>query len=231
MRAILVSLSLLFFVGCGSGSTGSQQNNTASFYKVKFIDENNCSQIIDNEFIEICYDYKKKAATAVAYTLDGDLVNEGNIKDRPSFYVEKSLKEKDRISVTDYINSGYDKGHMAPDASFDWSEESLDAVYTLANAIPQAPQVNRYSWKRLEDYARDKAVEYGSIQVVNVVKYGQRSSRMGKNRMAISKGYFKILYNEEENFEECYYYSNKLGVSMKDDVLADHEISCELVTN
>jgi endonuclease G len=229
MRAILLSLTVLVFVGCGGSSINTA--GSPNFYKVKYIDENNCSQIIDNQFIEICYDYKKKAATAVAYTLDGDLVNEGNIKDRPSFYVEKSLKEKDRISATDYINSGYDKGHMAPDASFDWSEESLYAVYTLANAIPQAPQVNRYSWKSLEDYAREKAVEYGSIHVVNVVKYGQRSSRMGKNRMAISKGYYKILYNPEENFEECYYYSNKLGVSMKDDVLEDHLVSCQSVTN
>jgi len=234
MKAILVSLGVLFFVGCGSGSTVSPEssdNKAVSLHKVKFIDENNCSQIIDNEFIEMCYDYKQKGVTAVAYVLEGDLVNETNIEKRPSFYVEKSLNEKDRISTTDYVNSGYDKGHMAPDASFDWSEESLYAVYTLANSIPQAPQVNRYAWIKVEDYAREKAVEFGKLEVVNVVKYGQRSSRMGKNQMAISKGYFKILYNAEENFEECYYYSNKLGVSMKDDLLEDHAISCELVTN
>lgn len=225
MKAILLAVTVLVFVGCGGG--GINTAGSPNFYKVKYIDENNCSQIIDNQFIEICYDYKKKAAKAVAYTLDGDLVNEGNIKDRPSFYVEKSLNQKDRISATDYVNSGYDKGHMAPDASFDWSEESLEAVYTLANAIPQAPQVNRYAWKSLEDYARQKATEYGKLHVVNVVHYGQRSSRMGENRMAISKGYYKILYNPQENFEECYYYSNKLGVSMKDNVLTDHLVSCQ----
>lgn len=49
--------------------------------------------------------------------------------------------------------------------------------------------------------------------------------------MAISQGYFKILYNEEENFEECYYYSKKLGVSTKDDTLKEHEVSCQVVTN
>jgi len=227
MQIALVVFVSLFFVACGNGVN----NSFESSYKVKFIDENNCSQIIDNEFIEMCYDYKKKAVTAVGYTLYGDLVNETNIEKRPSFYIERSLKEKDRISTTDYINSGYDKGHMAPDASFDWSQESLDAVYTLANAIPQAPQVNRYSWKKLEDYVREKAVQFGTVEVVNVVKYGQRSSRMGENRMAISKGYYKILYNEEENFEECYYYSNKLGVSAKDDILEDHEVSCQIVTN
>jgi len=54
---------------------------------------------------------------------------------------------------------------------------------------------------------------------------------MGKNRMAISKGYYKILYNPDENYEECFYYSNKLGVSAQNDVLEDHLVSCQSVTN
>jgi endonuclease G len=179
----------------------------------------------------MCYDYKKKAVKSVAYTLLGDLMNETNIDKRPSFYVEKELKSKDRISSTDYTNSGYDKGHMAPDAAFDWSEESLEAVYTLANIIPQAPQVNRRSWAKLERYVRTKAEELGELNIVNVVKYGQRSSRMGKNRMAISKGYYKILYNEDENYEECFYYNNKKGVSADNDLLEDHSVSCAIVSN
>ena len=227
-------------MACGSGTNlntldenNSNENNSNEkiSYKEKFINESNCSQIIDNEFIVMCYDYKKKAVQAVSYTLSGDLMNETNIDKRPSFYVEKELLSKDRISTTDYTNSGYDKGHMAPDAAFDWSEESLDAVYTLANIIPQAPQVNRRSWAKLERYVRDKAEELGELNIVNVLKYGQRSSRMGKNRMAISKGYYKILYNEEENYEECFYYSNKQGVSADGDVLKDHSVSCAIVSN
>jgi len=227
-KIVLLSVSS-FFVACG-GSSSTVLNEEIS-YKEKFINESNCNQIIDNEFIVMCYDYKKKAVKSVSYTLLGDLMNEVNIDKRPSFYVEKTLKSKDRISTTDYTNSGYDKGHMAPDAAFDWSQESLDAVYTLANIIPQAPQVNRRSWAKLEAYVRDKAEDLGELNIVNVVKYGQRSSRMGKNRMAISKGYYKILYNEEENYEECFYYSNKLGVSADKDVLEDHSVSCATVSN
>ncbi len=226
-------------MACGSEYRGVNESNTtetvvsegAISYKEKFINETNCSQIIDNEFIVMCYDYKKKAVKAVSYTLLGDLMNEVNIEERPSFYVEKLLKSKDRISSTDYTNSGYDKGHMAPDAAFDWSQESLHAVYTLANIIPQAPQVNRRSWAKLERYVRDKAEELGELDVVNVVKYGQRSSRMGKNRMAISKGYYKILYNEDEEYEACFYYSNKLGVVATDDVVLEHQVACSTVSN
>ncbi|CAA6818209.1 MAG: DNA/RNA endonuclease G [uncultured Sulfurovum sp.] len=233
MNKVIFFFLPLLFVACGSNSTAGIANTLSgeSTYKEQFVDENNCSQIIDNEFIVMCYDYQKKAVKSVSYTLIGDLMNEQNIDDRPSFHVEKELESKNRTSSTDYTNSGYDKGHMAPDASFDWSEESLDAVYTLANVIPQAPQVNRYAWSKVESYARDKAEELGELNIVNVVKYGQRSSRMGKNQMAISKGYFKILYNKDENYEECFYYNNKLGVSAQGDVLEDHAVSCQSVTN
>jgi len=83
----------------------------------------------------------------------------------------------------------------------------------------------------LELYVRKKAEALGELNVLNVVKYGERSRRMGKHRMAISKGYYKVLYNAEENYEECFYYSNKLGVSADNDVLEEHAVSCATVSN
>jgi endonuclease G len=235
LQGILILFTLLMFMGCGGDATQinerEQSETRETNYKEKFINSKICNQIIDNEFIVMCYDYKLKASKSVAYTLDGDLMNDPNIDKRPSFYTEKSLDKKYRISTTDYTNSGYDRGHLAPDAAFDWSQESLEAVYTLANIIPQAPQVNRRSWAKLERYVRNRAEELGELSIVNVVKYGQRSSRMGKNRMAISKGYYKILYNKEENYEECFYYSNKQGISASNDILEDHSVSCAIVSN
>jgi len=230
--SIIISIGFSL-VGCGglnqNGTTGN--NGSTNTYAEKFINDNNCNQIIDNEFIVMCYDYKLKAVKAVSYTLAGDLVNELNINKRPSFYTEKRLLSKYRISTTDYTNSGYDRGHMAPDASFDWSQESLDAVYTLANIIPQAPQINRNSWANLENYVRAKAVKLGNINIVNVIKYTQNYSKMGKNKMAISQGYYKILYNKNEAYEECFYYNNKLGLSTRNDTVEAHKVACSSVGN
>ena len=198
-------------------------------YHRKFIDEKRCDQIIDNEFIIMCYDTQKKAVKAVSYILMGDLVNELNIKKRPSFYVEKSVDRAHRSSNSDYRKSGYDKGHMAPDAAFDWSQESLHAVYTLANIIPQAPKVNRHMWVKLERYVRDKAVELGSLKVVNVVSYEEDNRSIGKHHIAVSTGYYKILYNEDEAYEECFYYENNLTASSKGDTPLKHKVSCQEV--
>jgi len=79
----------------------------------QFVNDNDCNQTIDKQFLTICYDYNLKVAKAVSYTLYGDLVNELNIVKRPSFKVERALSRDYRSSNTDYSGSGYDKGHLA----------------------------------------------------------------------------------------------------------------------
>ncbi|MCH9740829.1 MAG: DNA/RNA non-specific endonuclease [Epsilonproteobacteria bacterium] len=193
-------------------------------YKTKFINESSCDQIIDKEFLEICYDYSLKVAKAVTYTLYGDLVNELNIKERPWFYQEETVDEAYQVNYSDYTNSGYDRGHMAPDAAFDWSQESLDATYSLANIIPQVPKVNQEQWVKAEEYARDKAVELGELNVVNVVKYSSSPSRIGESAIAVSIGYYKMLFNSSEEYEECFYYAN--DVSSDNSNLLSHSVNC-----
>jgi len=198
-------------------------------YKTKFINENSCDQIIDKVFLEICYDYSLKVAKSVAYILEGDLVNELNIQERPSFYQEESIDKPYRAKSSDYTHSGYDRGHLAPDAAFDWSQESLDATYSLANIIPQVPEVNRYMWVKVEAYARDKAIDFGEITVVNVVKYGDNNLHIGEDNITVSIGYYKILFNTDESYEECFYYANDINANSEDDNLSKHKVDCHTI--
>jgi len=222
-------LTLFLFIGCGSGSTPPRDTSTIGI-KSQFMNDNLCDTIIDKVFLEVCYDYDLKVAKSVAYTLNGDLVNELNIQDRPSFYEEPSLDNAVRASVSDYSGSGYDRGHMAPDASFDWSQESLDATYSLANIIPQIPEVNRDMWVKVEEYARDKAVELGSVNILNIVQYNTTPPRIGTGNIAVSKGFYKVLYNEDDDYEECYYYVNEPNANSQNDTLSAHEVDCSSVT-
>ena len=234
IKFTLTLLLLLTFIGCGAiestpTNNTQQQREEKTDYKSQFINTTSCNQIIDKEFITICFDYKLKGAKSVAYRLDGDLMDELNIKKRPSFYKEPTLEKKYQIVTTDYTNSGYDRGHLAPDASFDWSQESLDAVYSLANIIPQAPQVNRNMWVKVEDYARDKAMELGELDVINVVQYSKNVKRIGKNKMGVSRGFYKVLYNDSEKYKECFYYSNRLNASSREDTVEKHKVDCDEV--
>jgi len=195
-------------------------------YISSFINESNCDQILDKEFLTICYDHTLKVAKSVTYTLSGDLVNELNIQERPSFYVEQDIDREYRASTSDYTNSGYDRGHLAPDASFDWSQESLDATYSLANIIPQVPTVNRRMWIKAENYAREKAVDLSELEVINIVKYTTTPDRIGDNNISVSIGYYKILFNSEEEYKECFYYANDTNASSDGDTLDNHRVDC-----
>ena len=114
---------------------------TTSIYATNlsdYINKENCSQIINKQVFTICYDYKMKGAKYVSYTLDGKKVNAVNIKKRHSFYTEKNLPKKYRSHTKDYTHSGYDRGHLANDASFDYSKKVVRKTYSMANIIPQA---------------------------------------------------------------------------------------------
>ena len=230
MKKTVLLASMLIFIGCGSTEVIQQEDNSRTAIKSQFLNGTLCDTIIDKEFLEICYSYEYKAAKSVAYTLDGDLVNELNIKERPFFYEETLLAPTQRAKYSDYTNSGYDRGHLAPDATFDWSSESLEATYSLANIVPQVPEVNQDMWVKVEKYARDMAVELGSVNILNIVKYNTTPNRIGKSGIAVSKGFYKVLYNNDESYKECYYYANEQNANSASDVLASHEVNCDTVS-
>ena len=191
-----------------------------------YINKQNCSQIIDKQVYIICYDYNAKGAKFVAYTLDGRKVNEVNIKKRGSFYTEKNLPKKYRIYSKDYAHSGYDRGHLANDASFDYSKKTVRKTYSMANIIPQAPRVNRKTWIKSEKLERSVAVKLGKVNVLNGVLYSEHPKRIGKHNIAIPSAFWKMIYNDDTGYKKCFYYNNDNDINVKDDKLRDHLVDC-----
>jgi DNA/RNA endonuclease G (NUC1) len=72
-------------------------------------------------------------------------------------------------SHRDYTNSGYDRGHMAPNADFNDSYENAVLTFFIANIWPQTPELNRLRWLRTETETRRLALEYQSVRVVIIV--------------------------------------------------------------
>ncbi len=191
-----------------------------------YINKQNCNQIIDKQVYTICYDYKAKGARYVAYTLDGSKVNAVNIKKRSAFYTEKNLPKKYRSHTRDYSYSGYDRGHLANDASFDYSKKIVRKTYSMANIIPQAPNVNRGTWIKAEKLERSVASKLGEVSVINGVIYANNPKRIGKNKIAVPEAFWKMIYNNDKNYKKCFYYENNLSVSIKGDKLKTHLIDC-----
>jgi len=192
-----------------------------------FINKQNCDQILDKGYYQICYDYRAKGAKYVGYVLDGNKVNAGNIKKRPRFYSEKAIPKKYRTTSKDFTKNEFhaDRGHLAPDASFDWSKKALKSVYTMANIIPQYRNINRNTWVKAERYERQVASKLGAVTVINGVVYGDYSKRLRKSGIAYPTAYWKMLY-DNHGFERCFYYKNDSQVKTKGDKLRDHVVDC-----
>ena len=174
-----------------------------------YINKQNCDQIIDKKVYTICYSYKYKGAKYVSYTLYGSKVNKLNIKKRPKFYSEKLIPIKYRSKSSDYKYSGYDRGHLASDASFDYDKKVLSKVYTMANIVPQAPQVNRKLWLKAEKLERYIAVKLGNVNVINGVIYDETSKTIGKNNIAVPSTFWKMIYNDNNGYKRYFYFQNK----------------------
>ncbi|MDR0448297.1 MAG: DNA/RNA non-specific endonuclease [Treponema sp.] len=126
-----------------------------------------------------CYDAVNMGPHIITYILTKERVESVSVR-RPSATftqnrdggVLQSLLAENGYSLpqhSDYTNSGYDRGHMAPNADFNDSRENALLTFFIANIWPQTPVVNRVEWLKAENETRKMAVEYIIVKVVIIV--------------------------------------------------------------
>lgn len=126
-----------------------------------------------------CYDAVHKGPHIIQYILTKERLESESVK-RPSVTftqnrdggVLKKLLSENGYSLpahSDYTNSGYDRGHMAPNADFNDTHENALLTFFIANIWPQAPHVNRVTWLKAENETRKLAITYMFVKVVIIV--------------------------------------------------------------
>jgi endonuclease G len=60
------------------------------------------------------------------------------------------------VRPNDYKAGGFDRGHLCPAADRGATREDMDATFLMSNMAPQAPNLNRETWEKLEAYSRDQ---------------------------------------------------------------------------
>lgn len=100
-------------------------------------------------------------------------------------------------SSSDYTHSGYDRGHMCPAADRSRSRELMAETFTMANICPQAPDLNRGAWKKLEDYSRSLARQGRRLKIMAVPVFWKAPvSFIGLSNVAVPHGFVKTLTDE-----------------------------------
>uniref|UniRef100_A0A4W5LT58 Endonuclease domain-containing 1 protein-like n=1 Tax=Hucho hucho TaxID=62062 RepID=A0A4W5LT58_9TELE len=104
------------------------------------------------------YDTSKKIPVYSAYKFDSTVSTTKTVRNE-NWYIEPQnpLKNSHTINIMgkyqallkDYETSGYDKGHLFP-VSHAATQETVDATFTLTNAVPQDRCLNEIWWREME---------------------------------------------------------------------------------
>lgn len=127
----------------------------------------------------------------VAWTLEG-AKTDGQIKRSNKFWTDESIDGCAQTS--DYRNTGYDRGHMAPAGDMKWDRTAMDECFSLANIVPQAHTLNSGSWGKLEEKCRQRAVADSIVVIVcGPVPNEAPIAHIGLTGVAVPQRFFKVV--------------------------------------
>ena len=124
------------------------------------------------------------------------------------FFEDPHLPVESRAQLADYVRSGYDRGHMAPNGDF--SNPSTQAeCFTLANIVPQNPDNNRHAWESLESGTRNYVMAQGPLYVVTGPLFTGTEISFLNNRVAIPTELWKLVYDPAKHAGGVYLVKNE----------------------
>ena len=95
----------------------------------------------------------------------------------------------------DYVGTGYDKGHAAPDGDLSYTQQVEYESFLMTNMYPQHGSLNRGIWKLLETSIRGWSVQRNQAYTIFVgAYYGANNEKIG-NGVVVPHGYYKIVIN------------------------------------
>lgn len=151
-------------------------------------DKNN--YLIKHETFYISYNSDLLIPNWVGWHLDSSDLGTGR---HTGTFVIDSLLPSDWTKAThsDYNNTGYDRGHLCPNADRNAYDNGKETFITT-NIIPQTPECNRKIWKSLEDYCRCLVENKPNELYIYSGIYGE-SGKMSDKKISIPEYCWKII--------------------------------------
>jgi endonuclease G, mitochondrial len=174
--------------------------------------EGSHNQILKYDGFHLSYNEQHEQAEWVVYILTRDMIENGNVKRKEHFEEDENVSAGS-AELSDYRNSGYDRGHLAPAADMKWSEKAMDQSFLLSNISPQNHNFNAGIWKRLEEKIRDWAVFYDSLYVVTGPVLKNISKTIGENEVSVPESFYKavLIIKKESPKAIAFLMSNRAG--------------------
>jgi endonuclease G len=136
-----------------------------------------------------------KNPLAVVYKVDGNLIDKYNFSRKNlQFRPDYDLPKQCRSYSKDYSHTGFDRGHNAPNAVFDYNKSIQKETFLMSNVSPQKPNLNRRLWAKIERFVRFEAKKYGYVRVITGSCGSLGTLGKRKHNVNIPKWWYKIIF-------------------------------------
>jgi endonuclease G, mitochondrial len=110
-----------------------------------------------------------------------------------NFHPEQSLPAGfHRVTPDDYTGTGFDRGHVCNSKDRTATEADNSETFSMANMLPQTPDLNRQVWESLESYSRTLAQKGNQLYIV-AGGYGSLKTIGRSNKVTVPTNCWKII--------------------------------------
>ena len=112
------------------------------------------TRLLQNAAYEVIYSETKRNPLVVSYYLPAQSKQDSGGCKRPRSFVRDD-RTRSRVTNRAFRNSGYDRGHLAPNAAIArrFGCAAQRETFLLTNIVPQLPGLNQRTWASLETIA------------------------------------------------------------------------------
>ena len=134
-----------------------------------------------------------------------------------NFYTEDEYHTSDNA---DYYRNIYDKGHLAPAATFSDSRENLKQTFSYLNCALQDQYLNRGEWRLLEE--KERVWDDVEPLTVTIDVHFNGNCQVLQTGATVPSGFTKHIYFENSKKYTCYSFDN----SRPQKGWEDHRVKC-----
>ncbi len=189
---------------------------TLSCTKAQVSDELRESLYIETPIYQVTYSETKEQPIKLTYLSSNRVKN----VDRGSmnFYTDKEIHTSDNA---DYYRNVWDKGHLAPAATFSDSRENLRMTFSYLNCALQNQYLNRGAWRLLEEQER-KWDDQEELKVTIKIEFSDSILPTGAT---IPSRFTKCIEFTDSNNIRCYSFPNERPTKEWEEYEIEHDQS------
>lgn len=153
-------------------------------------------QTLNNTGFTVGYSNVRKSPVWVAYRVDAMGASQLAGK-RPSRFT-RDLRVEDSAVHSDYTNSGFDRGHLAPNFAIAtrYGSKAQKQTFLMTNVCPQLPTLNQQVWKKLEmKIAKKYAPAFEKVWVITGPIFDEDKVTL-KHGIEVPDEFYKIVIDE-----------------------------------